>query len=234
MIIINTRPKNLSSNLKNLSKDQGIKISNIHLSKIVSTNLDKRSIKKIENIHLYNNIIFTSQNSVINGLEIIKSLNVIDLLDHNILTTGPATSDKLLKKGIQSIFPNELSSEGILGLIRTNFPGKSLLFCGNNSNRILQDNLGKDLDEILCYEVIYLAEELKKINNNKEIVLIYNFGTIKFLIDHLDETILKKKIFIVASENIKKKLRDGSKDLEVYVSSSPSDEMMIEMVKNFI
>lgn len=90
------------------------------------------------------------------------------------------------------------------------------------------------MDEILCYEVIYLAEELKKINNNKEIVLIYNFGTIKFLIDHLDETILKKKIFIVASENIKKKLRDGSKDLEVYVSSSPSDEMMIEMVKNFI
>lgn len=98
MIIINTRPKNLSSNLKNLSKDQGIKISNIHLSKIVSTNPDKRSIKKIENIHLYNNIIFTSQNSAINGLEIIKSLNVIDLLDHNILTTGPATSDKLLKK----------------------------------------------------------------------------------------------------------------------------------------
>ena len=46
MIIINTRPKNLSSNLKNLSKDQGIKISNIHLSKIVSTNPDKRSIKK--------------------------------------------------------------------------------------------------------------------------------------------------------------------------------------------
>ena len=34
MIIINTRPKNLSSNLKNLSNDQGIKISNIHLSKI--------------------------------------------------------------------------------------------------------------------------------------------------------------------------------------------------------
>jgi hypothetical protein len=45
---------------------------------------------------------------------------------------------------------------------------------------------------------------------------------------------LKKKIFIVASENIKKKLRDDSKELEVYVSSSPSDEMMIEMVKNFI
>jgi hypothetical protein len=79
-----------------------------------------------------------------------------------------------------------------------------------------------------------LPEEVKKIINIKEVLLIYNFGTFQFLIDHLDKAILENKIFIVASERIKKKLKKEHRGLEVYVSSGPSDKMMISMAKNFI
>lgn len=234
MMIVNTRPKSLSINLKKLAMDLGIEINNIHMSKINFIAPKEDSICKIQNIDSYKNIIFTSQNSVINGLKIIEDFHSINSLNNNFLTTGPSTSNKLLQKGVRSISPLEHSSKGILDLIRTNFPGKNLLFCGNNSNGFLQKSLNEDLDEIICYEVSYLPEEVKKITNIKEVLLIYNFGTFQFLIDHLDKAILENKIFIVASERIKKKLDKEHRGLEVYVSSGPSDKMMISMAKNFI
>ena len=79
------------------------------------------------------------------------------------------------------------------------------------------------------------AEKLvKKITKDREIILIYNFGTIEFLINHLNNDILENKVFVVASENIKQKIENKSKRLEIYVSSKPTDKMMMSMAKNFI
>lgn len=234
MMIINTRPEKQSAQLKILADDEGIEIRHIHLSQTKFKNLASNSIQKLENISSYKNIIFTSQNSVINGLKILESFWRIDLLNHNFLTTGPATSNKLLKKGIKSVFPDNFSSKGVLNLVRNNFPGKSLLFCGDNSNGFLQKELGEDIEEIVCYEINYLIKEVKKITKDREIILIYNFGTIEFLINHLNNDILENKVFVVASENIKQKIENESKRLEIYVSSKPTDKMMMSMAKNFI
>ena len=233
-MIINTRPKNLSGNLISLCEAQEIALNNIYLSKINSIGPSKIAIDKIKNIHSYSNLIFTSQAAASYGLDILKSFFDLDVLPHNFLSVGPATSNKLLESGIKSHFPQSHSSEGILKLIEKNFLGKSLLFCGENSNGFLQQKLKASLDEIVCYEVIYLLEQIPKVTNNNEIFLIYNFNTLKFLITNLDDAVLRKKIFIVASENIKCRCQNEFKELEIHVSQSPTDKMMIDMAKNFI
>jgi hypothetical protein len=50
----------------------------------------------------------------------------------------------------------------------------------------------------------------------------------------LNNDILENKVFVVASENIKQKIENESKRLEIYVSSKPTDKMMMSMAKNFI
>jgi len=79
-----------------------------------------------------------------------------------------------------------------------------------------------------------LLEQIPKVTDNNEIFLIYNFSTLKFLITNLDDAVLRKKIFIVASENIKDRCQNEFKELEIHVSQSPTDKMMIDMAKNFI
>lgn len=233
-MIINTRPKNLSENLISLCKDQRIPLNNIYLSEINFINPEEDSIRKIKNISSYSNIIFTSQAAVMHGLDILKSFYKLDTLPHNFLSVGSATSSRLLAAGIKSQYPKSHSSKGMLELIDIDFPGTTLLFCGDNSNGFLQQNLKDSLDEIVCYDVIYLLNQIEKITDNNEIFLIYNFGTIKFLLDNLDEKVLRKKIFVVASENIKRKCQKISKVLKIHVSKNPTDEMMIDRAKNLI
>ena len=74
-MIVNTRPKLLSSRLIELSSDLNLNILNAHLSKIVTTDLkaDFQKTKKLFNrIDTYKNLIFTSQASADIGLKIIK------------------------------------------------------------------------------------------------------------------------------------------------------------------
>lgn len=233
-MIINTRPKNLSGNLISLCEAQEIALNNIYLSQINSIDPSEDAIDKIKNIYSYSNLVFTSQAAVSHGLDILKSFYDLGNLPHNFLTVGPTTSNRLLASGIQSHFPQSHSSKGILELIKSSFPGNSLLFCGENSNGFLQQKLKGSLDEIVCYEVIYLPEQIPKVTDNNEIFLIYNFDTLKFLITNLDDAVLRKKIFIVASENIKCKCQNESIELEIHVSKNPTDKMMIDMAKNFI
>jgi len=237
MIIINTRPELLSSNLISLCKSQKIQLVNAPLSsvKAIHTNISEQDWKlKLKDANYYKNIIFTSQASAIFGL--VNLLKHADVENFNIFAVGPATKNIITSKGIDSLTPSEPSSKGLLSLIKSNYPGRNLLFCGQNSNRYLQENLMGSIDEVPCYKLVYSKEELTKFLNGPKITLIYNFLTFSFLFDSIELSIMKEKIFVVASERIKEKILDLTKDisLEIYVAKDPSDNSMLDIAKKFI
>ncbi len=234
-MIINTRPKILSKNLNKLAQDQSLKIINAHLSDIQPA-IEKKELKELElklkNISSYKNIIFTSQAAVFHGLPFINKF--INNGEWNIFSIGPATKGMLLNSGVDSISPSNSSSEDILNLIEKDYPGKNLLFCGDNSNNYLQGKLKENIDEIICYKLVYNKSALDRVSNGPKIILIYNFLTFSFLFTSLDHEILKNKIFIVISERVKDKVQNLSKslNLRVYVTKEPSDSSMLEIAKN--
>ena len=234
-MILNTRPKILSKRLNKLAQDQSLKIINAHLSDIEPTIEEKNLIElelKLKNISSYKNIIFTSQAAVIHGLPFINRF--ITNGEWNIFSIGPATKGMLLNNGVDSISPSNSSSKDVLNLIEQDYPGKNLLFCGDNSNNYLQGKLKENIDEIICYKLVYNKLELDKVSNGPKIILIYNFLTFSFLFKSLDHEILKDKIFIVISERVKDKIQSLSKslNLRIYVTKEPSDSSMLEVAKN--
>ena len=238
-MIVNTRPKLLSSRLIELSSDLNLNILNAHLSKIVTTDLKadfQKTKKLLDRVDTYKNLIFTSQASADIGLKIIKRYTDIDLNLFNIFSIGPATKKLLYsKEGINSITPDEPSSESLLKLIQSKYPGKNLLFCGDNSNKFLQNNLKESIDEISCYKLQYSDQDLKKITKYHRIILIYNFLTFEFIYKTVDSSFLNEKIIVTASKRIKDKINILSKNqnLKVYAAKDPSDESMLSLAKSF-
>ncbi len=236
-MIINTRPKILSSKLNSLSNDKNLEVINAPLSSVeaIHTDISEQDWKfKLKNANYYKNIIFTSQASAIFGL--VNLLKHADVENFNIFAVGPATKNIITSKGIDSLTPSEPSSKSLLSLIKSNYPGRNLLFCGQNSNRYLQENLIGSIDEVACYELVYSKEELTKFLKGPKITLIYNFLTFSFLFDSIKLSIMEEKIFVVASERIKEKILEITKEinLEIFVAKDPSDNSMLEKAKEII
>ena len=161
-MIVNTRPRLLSDKLVELSNNLNLEILNAHLSEIVSLDLEQdfnNSAGYLNKISAYKNINFTSQASAEIGLKILQKNISIDLGILKIFSIGPATKQILLKKGIDSISPNKSSSRALLELIQEKYPGRNLLFCGDNSNKFLQKNLN-NIDEIICYKLKFNAQNI--------------------------------------------------------------------------
>ena len=167
-MIINTRPISLSQNIITLCQDKQINLINTHLSEInqiMPEDIVDNWELKLTNFHTYENLIFTSQSSVKYGLELLRSRIDISKMKKNVFSVGLATKKILSHENISSISPENQSSEGILDILNSNYSGKSLLFCGKNSNNNLQNTLKERIDEIVCYELIYSRDQLNKIPN---------------------------------------------------------------------
>ena len=68
MIVVNTRPKNLSKKINELCRLEKIEIQNTHLSEIIPIKIDtdNGAYKKIfKNFNTYTNFIFTDRKSVV-------------------------------------------------------------------------------------------------------------------------------------------------------------------------
>jgi uroporphyrinogen-III synthase len=238
-MIINTRPEVLSNKIISLCADQKISITNAHLSEIQPLLIEEvleKSKLELSNINSYKNIIFNSQAAAMIGISILLNQTNIKIQDCNIFSIGSATKGLLLKQDINSVSPDEPSSESLLKLISEDYPGRNLIFCGENSNRYLQKNLNEDIDEIICYKLIYLKFGLDKISSGQNIILIYNFLTLSFLLSNINHRLLEDKIFIVASQRIKDKAKEliENEDLRIFIAKDPSDYSMLEEAKKFI
>ena len=93
-----------------------------------------------------------------------------------------------------------------------------------------------DIDEIICYKLVYSKANSDLIENGPEITLIYNFLTFLYMFESLDLAIIKNKIFVVASKRIREKILEITKDinLEIFVAKDPSDNSMLEKAKEII
>lgn len=236
-MIINTRPTILSSKLNSISNDKNLEVINAPLSSVESLpfNVDKINLKsRLQKNGYYKNIIFTSQASAIFGLA--NLIELAEMKSFNIFAVGPATKSVIAKAGINSLTPKEPSSRSLFTMIQKHYPGRNLLLCGENSNKYLQVKLEGDIDEIICYKLVYSKANLDLIEDGPKITLIYNFLTFLYIFESLDLAIIKNKIFVVASIRIKEKILEMTKDvkLEIFVAKDPSDNSMLEKAKEII
>lgn len=236
-MIINTRPTILSSKLNSISNDKNLEVINAPLSSVESLpfNVDKINLKsRLQKNGYYKNIIFTSQASAIFGLA--NLIELAEMKSFNIFAVGPATKSVIAKAGINSLTPKEPSSRSLFTMIQKHYPGRNLLLCGENSNKYLQVKLEGNIDEIICYKLVYSKTNLDLIEDGPKITLIYNFLTFLYMFESLDLAIIKNKIFVVASIRIKEKILEMTKDvkLEIFVAKDPSDNSMLEKAKEII
>ena len=237
MIVLNTRPKSLSRKIRGICEEKKIELHNAYLSKVEPLDFDENIDTwklKLNGIEKYSNLVFTSQSAAIFGLKILEHKFDIKNISQNILCIGSATKEILANRDIDSISPSVQSSEGLMGLIENKYSGKSLLFCGKNSNKNLQKKLNSAIDEIVCYELIFDKTALNEIIDGPKIILIYNFLTLSFILENIDQNLLNQKDFVVASNRIKEKALEINRDLKIVVSEDPSDEEMLVAAKNFI
>ena len=239
MIVVNTRPKNLSKKINELCRLEKIEIQNTHLSEIIPIKIDtdNGANKKIfENFNTYTNFIFTSRAAVENGTEFIKIKSALLNKNHKFFAVGDSTKEALAIKGFEAIVPIDKSSDGLVELIKNTFPGQNLIICGENTNMNLQNKLAESADEIRCYNLNYSKEFIHDISSSEAIILIYNYLTFEFIHKSLDVNLLRNKIFIVASERIKSKISNlvSKFDLKILVSKSSLDIDMLETVKKII
>jgi uroporphyrinogen-III synthase len=151
MILLNTRPKNLSKKINNLCNLEKIELQNIHLSEIISIHINNNSqpYKEIfQNLNKYSNFIFTSQAAVENGARFIKLKSKLLNKNQRFFAVGDSTKEALGIEGYEAIVPKNKSSDGLADMIKDNFPGKNLIFCGENTNMNLQKKLMANSDEI--------------------------------------------------------------------------------------
>ena len=209
MIVINTRPKDLSKKINELCSLEKIELQNTHLSEIIpiKIGIDNGAYKKIfENFNTYTNFIFTSRAAVENGTEFIKIKSALLNKNHKFFAVGDSTKEALAMKGFEAIMPIIKSSDGLVEMIEKSFPGQNLIICGENTNMNLQNKLAESADEIRCYNLNYSKEFIHDISPSEAIILIYNYLTFEFIHKNLDVNLLRNKIFIVASERIKSKI----------------------------
>ena len=103
----------------------------------------------------YSNFIFTSQAAVENGARFIKLKSKLLNKNQRFFAVGDSTKEALGIEGYEAIVPKNKSSDGLVDMIKDNFPGKNLIFCGENTNMNLQKKLMANSDEIRCYKLLY-------------------------------------------------------------------------------
>ena len=240
-MIINTRPEEVSKKIIELCEQEKIKSKHIHMSRIeFLSGTKKQQIceEVIKNIHTFSNIIFTSQASAKFGSKLFNSNP--DLLNskQNIFSIGDATKKILIDHGFKSITPSNKSSHGIIDLIKEKFPGKNLIFCGENSNMNLQNAFKENMNEVVCYKLIFDINQLRDVPKSSAVILIYNFLTFEFIYKNLVGNLIENKSFVLASERIKSEISKIVEDTEIlnkiYVSKSYMDEDMLKKAKEII
>ena len=239
MILLNTRPKNLSKKINNLCNLEKIELQNIHLSEIISIHINNNSqpYKEIfQNLNKYSNFIFTSQAAVENGARFIKLKSKLLNKNQRFFAVGDSTKEALGIEGYEAIVPKNKSSDGLVDMIKDNFPGKNLIFCGENTNMNLQKKLMANSDEIRCYKLLYSKKIIQDITSSEAVILIYNYLTFEFIYKYLNLDSFKNKIFVVASERIKSKIMNLhlKLNIKILVSNSSLDEDMLKTAKEFI
>jgi len=234
-MIVNTRPLALSDSIKEIELKEKIDIRHIHLTSISQVQ-DKVSQKKwfnlLVNIDIYKNIIFTSRSAVKFGMQLVPENKLKTFFLKKIYAIGPATGSELIKHNVKPIIASNPNSESLAEDLNTNNNDRSLIFCGTNTRGHLQNEL-KNIDEIKCYELTYNEIELSSFNKEKEVVLIYNFKTLEFILNNIDEEVIKEKIFVMSSQRI----FDAGKDIQNIngiVANDASDKSMIDAAKDII
>jgi len=240
-MIINTRPKAVSKKIIELCVQQKVECSHIHMSKIeFLSGTKKQQINQevVKNIHTFSNIIFTSQASAKFGSELFNKNPMMLNSKQNFFSVGDATEKILIDNGFKSTTPSNKSSQGIIDLIKEKFPGKNLIFCGENSNMNLQNAFKENMNEVVCYKLIFDINQLKNMPKSSAVILIYNFLTFEFIYKNLVGNLIENKSFVLASERIKSEVSKIVKDTEIlnklYVSKSYMDEDMLEKAKEII
>jgi hypothetical protein len=240
-MIINTRPKAVSKKIIELCVQQKVECSNVHMSKIeFLSGTKKQQINQevVKNIHTFSNIIFTSQASAKFGSELFNKNPKMLNSKQNFFSVGDATKKILIDNGFKSITPSNKSSQGIIDLIKEKFPGKNLIFCGENSNMNLQNAFKENMNEVVCYKLIFDINQLKNVPKSSAVILIYNFLTFEFIYKNLVGNLIENKSFVLASERIKSEVSKIVEDTEtlnkIYVSKSYMDEDMLEKAKEII
>ena len=240
-MIINTRPEELSKKIIELCEQEKIESRHVHMSRIEFLSGSKKQQicrEVIKNIHTFSNIIFASQASAKFGSKLFNSNP--DLLNskQNIFSVGDATKKILIDHGFKSITPSNKSSQGIIDLIKEKFPGKNLIFCGENSNMNLQNAFKENMNEVVCYKLIFDINQLQNVPKSSAVILIYNFLTFEFIYKNLVKGLIENKSFVLASERIKSEVSKIVEETEIlnkiYVSKSYMDEDMLDKAKEII
>lgn len=240
-MIINTRPEEVSKKIIELFEQEKIECKHIHMSRIeILSGIKKQQICRevIKNIHTFSNIIFTSQASAKFGSKLFNSNPGLLNSKQNIFSVGDATKKILIDHGFKSITPTNKSSQGIIDLIKEKFPGKNLIFCGENSNMNLQNAFKENMNEVVCYKLIFDENQLQDVPKSSAVILIYNFLTFEFIYKNLGGNLIENKSFVLASERIKSEVSKIIKETEIlnkiYVSKSYMDVDMLEKAKEII
>ena len=158
-MIINTRPKAVSKKIVELCMQKKVECKHIHMSRIEFLSATKKQQicqEVITNIHRFSNIIFTSQASAKFGSDLFNLHPGLLNSKQNIFSVGDATKKILIDNGFKSITPTNKSSQGIIDLIKEKFPGKNLIFCGENSNMNLQNAFKENMNEAVCLSLIHI------------------------------------------------------------------------------
>jgi uroporphyrinogen-III synthase len=213
----------------------------IHMSRIeFLSGTKKQQIcqEVIKNIHTFSNIIFTSQASAKFGSELFNTNPGILNPKQTIFSVGDATKKILIDDGFKPITPSNKSSQGIVDLIEEKFPGKNLIFCGENSNMNLQNAFKENMNEVICYKLIFDINQLQEVPKSSAVILIYNFLTFEFIYRNLKKGLIENKLFVLASNRIKSKVLKlvGETGIlnKVYIAKSHIDEDMLEKAKEII
>ncbi len=234
-MIVNTRPLELSDSIKEIELNEKVGMRHVHLTSISQVQ-DKISQEKwanlLANIHLYKNIIFTSRSAVKFGMQLVTESKLKTFFSKKIYAIGPATGSELIKHKVKPIIASNPNSESLAEDLKTNNNERNLIFCGTNTRGHLQNEL-KNIDEIKCYQLTYNEIGLSSFSKEKEVVLIYNLKTLEFILNNIDEDIIKEKIFVMSSQRI----LDAGKDIQNIngiVANDASDKSMIDAAKKII
>ncbi len=240
-MIINTRPEEVSKKIIELSEREKVEFRHVHMSRIEFLSGSKKQQiyrEVIKNIHTFSNIIFTSQASAKFGSELFNLHPSLLNSKQNIFSVGNATKKILIDNGFSSTIPSNKSSQGIIELIKEKFPGKNLIFCGENSNMNLQNAFKENMNEVICYKLIFDKNQLEDVPKSSAVILIYNFLTFEFIYKNLEKDLIKNKSFVLASERIKSEVLKIVEETEIlnkiFVSKSYTDEDMLKKAKEII
>jgi hypothetical protein len=102
----------------------------------------------------------------------------------------------------------------------------------------LQNAFKENMNEVICYKLIFDINQLQNVPKSSAVILIYNFLTFEFIYRNLKKGLIENKLFVLASNRIKSKVLKlvGETGIpnKVYIAKSHIDEDMLEKAKEII